>query len=312
MTTSLDTPLSTPLSTVAVVGAAGGVGSATAAALVTGRRVGSLLLLDVAGPALAVVEMDLALLAAGCGSPVQVSSSEGLPAADVVVFAASVPHRDGAARSEFAAENAAILRDVLASLPSSWSGAFLVATNPVDVLATLAHRAIGHSATVLGYVRNDSVRLAQAVAQVTGHPPHQVTAWSLGEHGPGTVPLLDRVTVAGRPLTLTPSQQHAVRALAGTWYDRWQSHRTGRTSMWTTGSGLATLVESWLADEPAPHPVCIPLDPRYELPHAVCLAQPALVGTRRVTPLHWPLTPAQHHAMAKAAATVATEVAEST
>jgi malate dehydrogenase len=289
---------------IAVFGAAGGVGAATAAALVTRGVTDQLILVDRAADLLAVQGMDLRLLAGATGgAPVRTSTTAA--GADVIVMTAGVPHRDGHSRLSLAGDNLAILDELLAALPPGWAGTLMIATNPVDVLVTAARRALPAAATVMGYVRNDSFRLAEAIGAVLGRPAAEVVAWVIGEHGPGMVPLFDRVTVAGVPVALTPPQRDAALRAAVEWYDVWQRYRTGRTSVWTTGHGLADLVAGYLGERPSTQPVCLPVDGRYGIAEPVCLGLPARLGGGRVEVEEWPLAPDQIDQLHRAAAGVA-------
>jgi malate/lactate dehydrogenase len=291
---------------ICVVGGAGGVGASSAAALLALGLPTQLHLMDVAEDLLAVQGMDLTLMAQAAGET-RVSTGRDVAAAaesDLVVMAASMPHRDGAARIYLARDNLAVLRSLLDALPPGWGGTLMIASNPVDVLATAAHRALGESATVLGYVRNDTLRLEQAIADLLGLAAHKVEAWALGEHGPGMVALFDRVRVDGRRVDLSPDQRVRVLAQALKWYDEWQSFGTGRTSMWTTGHGIADLIARYHAAHPSVQPVCVPVDGFAGITELVCLACPVRLGAGRAVPLAWDLSEHERTALRACARTV--------
>jgi L-lactate dehydrogenase len=277
---------------VGIFGGAGAVGSATAAALLTRRIAGHVLLSDIDAGLLAVQQMDLDLLAGPYGARVAAVPAGDLAAADVVVMAAGVPHRDGADRRDFAAANLVVLDALLEVLPLGWPGTLMIASNPVDVLVTAAARRLAGRSRVLGYVANDTLRVAQAIAEVRGCPAADVEVWALGEHGPDLVMMLDRVTVAGRPVVLDEDERSEVRRLSVGWYDRWQRHGTGRTSMWTTGSGVAALVGAYIGARPSLEPVSAPLNGCYGIAGPVALGVPALIGRGRAEVVEWPLPPA--------------------
>ncbi|MFE6054260.1 hypothetical protein ACFQ6N_26205 [Kitasatospora sp. NPDC056446] len=291
---------------VCVVGGAGAVGAATAAALLGGGFRGRLELVDTAGALLAAQVMDLRLV------PSEAATVAAVPlgaagAADVVVLAASVPHRDGAARADFLWENAVILEQVLAALPAHWPGTLVLATNPVDPLCTLAARSLPAGATVLGYTLNDSLRLRRGVALALGVHRHRVSAWAVGEHGPHTVPLFDRVRLDGRPVPLDAAQRDSAAGYAREWYGRWQRLGTGRTSSWASGAGIAALVRAVLADTRTLLPVSAALHGEYGL-SGLSLGVPALVGAGRAEVVEWELTRDQLAGLRTAAGVVAAAV----
>jgi malate/lactate dehydrogenase len=288
-----------------VFGGAGAVGSATAAALITTGVAGDVLLADADEHLLAVRQMDLALLAGTHGARAEAVPAARLAEAEVVVMAAGVAHRDGADRRDFAAANLAVLDMLLDVLPAGWPGALVIASNPVDVLVTAAAGRLGPAARVLGYVANDTLRVAQAIAEVRGCTAAEVDVWALGEHGGDLVLLLDRVAIGGTPVTLTETERAEVRDLASGWYGRWQRHRTGRTSMWTTGSGVARLVAALRGRRMSLEPVSVPLHGRYGVPGPVALGVPTLVGRGRTEPVEWELPRADGDRLRRSADEVA-------
>jgi len=211
---------------VCVYGAAGGVGASAAASLLARRLPQHLHLVDVRQEPLSVLKMDLALLAQAIGGGERISdaiSPERAREADLVIAAASVQHRDGTARAEFAADNLRILDSLLDALPQNWSGTLVVASNPVEVLTTAARERLGGAATVLGYVRNDSLRLAQAIAARLGQPAHRVEAWAAGLHGPGMIGPVGGARLDGKLVQLTEAECRSAVAEAVAWYDTWQT-----------------------------------------------------------------------------------------
>ncbi|MFJ9159847.1 malate dehydrogenase [Streptomyces griseoviridis] len=291
-----------------IVGGAGAVGSATAAALLTQGIAAHLSLVDVNTPLLTAHVMDLRLVRSRRGTvaaaPLPVAAE-----ADLVVLTASVPHRDGMARADFLGSNAAILRETLDVLPSGWGGTLLIATNPVDQLCMLARRVLSPEATVLGYTLNDSLRLAQSIALEIGCHPSKVGAWAIGEHGPHTVPLFDRVTLDGRPLELAESQQKRATDRTKDWYDVWQRLGTGRTSTWASGSGLTALARALLSPTRTLLPASLPLSGEYGLT-GVSLGVPALVGRGGAEIVEWQLTAGQSRALRAAAEAVTGSMTE--
>jgi malate/lactate dehydrogenase len=291
---------------VGVHGAAGAVGAASALALALGgaRR---LVLADADAPALACVQMDLEMLAAALpGLDARVGDLAALAACDVVVACAGAPHRDGAPRSAFLDENAAILTPLAGALehPGAACRALVLVSNPVDALATWLARRLGARVAVLGHTLNDTLRLRVAIARAYGCAPAEVEAWSVGEHGPHAVPLLSRVRVRGAPAALTPAQRARVLHEVGGWYARWQRHASGRTSALATAWGAAALVRALVEGDPRPWPASLPLDGALGV-EGVCLTVPALLGPdAAVGPLAWEVDAGERAAIAAAAAAV--------
>lgn len=289
---------------ICVIGGAGGVGSAVAASLVAESTAGDICLVDTARDALAVQLMDLELLGALSG-PVRVRSGTLDDARDaaIVVMAASVPHRDGASRMAFLHANGALLHTVLDAIGADWSGTVLMATNPVDPLCLLASARLPN-ALILGYTVNDSLRLAQGIAAELGCASYRVSAWALGEHGLHIVPLFERTTVDDEPVMLSAVQQSRALRYAEIWYGRWQGHGTGRTSMWTTGAGIAQLIASFTGPPARLMPASVPLSGEYGIDGS-CVSVPVRLGGWRASVVEWSLRSEQLLALRTAADAIA-------
>lgn len=291
---------------VAVAGAAGGVGSAAAFALALGDHAAELLLLDARRGPLAAQAMDLEQLRGSVREfAVRTAGWEDALAADVLIFAASVPHRDGLSRLDYLRENTRIVLELAAAAQRAGRlPRVVVATNPVDQLCTLLHRRLRcPRGRILGFTANDSLRLRFAIGRRLGVPPARVEAWSLGEHGEHAVPLLDRVRVDGRTVALDEPARAAVRAYTDGWYGRWQACGPGRTSAWMSGQGLAALVGHLAKGRDEPYPASVLLDGEYGCA-GVSLTVPARIGAEGVEVLEWPLAAADADRLRMAAQAV--------
>jgi malate dehydrogenase len=168
--------------------------------------------------------------------------------ADLLVVTAAAPLTVNQSRMVYLEANAAILDPLLELLPAGWGGVLIVVTNPVDPLCTWALSRTGLERTrVLGYTLNDTLRLRTGIAKVLGARLGSVEAWTVGEHGDLSVPLLDRIEVGGRPVTLSDQQRGQVHDFTGGWYVRHVALDSGRSSTWTSGLGVARMVAACAA-----------------------------------------------------------------
>jgi L-lactate dehydrogenase len=298
---------------VGIFGAAGGVGSAAAFALAL-QGVERLVLTDVAGVHLLAQRIDLEALSAMLpGLDVRVGDLDALASCDAVVACAAVPHRDGAPRAAFLAENAEILMpladaiDARGDVPGGRASVpLLLVSNPVDALATVLQRRLGERAHVIGHTLNDTLRLRVAVARARGCDPADVEAWSVGEHGPHAVPLLSRVSVCGQRVALSARERACVLAEIDGWYERWQRLGTGRTTQWSSGWGVAAIVRALLRGDVRPWPVSTRIGGVWGVERDVCLSAPALLGLGRAPRvMAWEIDAAEREAIAHAADAVA-------
>lgn len=290
---------------IAVVGGAGGVGSSIAFNLIHANRPFDVLVIDSRPNMVTSHVMDLQDAAAlGMGSTVRGAELHEASTADVVVLAASVPLRLNVSRTEFLAENAAVVRDLIASL-DGWHGHLIMMTNPTDALGTWALRWSGLAPEhVLGYCVNDSLRLRFGIAEALGISADRVDAWVLGEHGDAGVPVFSRVRVDGEPVSLSTDVRHRAAEYLRTWYVKHVALDSGRASTWSSGWGTASLIDAIFADDVSLMPASIALRGEYGI-DGVNLGMPVRVGRGSTHGVEeWELDSAEQAALVHAATVV--------
>jgi malate dehydrogenase len=110
----------------------------------------------------------------------------------------------------------------------------------------------------------------------------------LGEHGDRAVPIFSRVRVGGEPVSLDVDVRCAATDFVHGWYRRHVALDSGRSSTWTSGAGVASMVAAIVAGSPDPWVASVLLDGEYALSGA--LGVPVLLGPRGVTRvLEWEL-----------------------
>lgn len=106
--------------------------------------------------------------------------------ADLVVICAGAAQKPGESRLDLLQRNANILKSIVEPVVASgFSGIFLVATNPVDIMARvveqLSHfppqRVIGSGTTL------DTARLRYLIGEYFSVDPRSIHAYVIGEHG---------------------------------------------------------------------------------------------------------------------------------
>lgn len=277
---------------IAIVGAAGGIGSSVAYTLALTGTGDELVLVDRREDVVQTHVWDLEQLRTAV-RPFQVRAGSLADAveADVVVFSAAVPPRKDSPRIEFLAENLAIARETGAALGAvpDWPGVLVVASNPVDPLVTELHRTTGIDRhRVLGYTVNDSVRLRYGIAEVLHVQPHRVEAWVLGEHGDHCVPLFHNVQVDGEPVELNPAQRASAQAYLHEWYPRWVRLGVPRTSTWTSGNGIASMVRAIATGGENTWPTSMVLNGEYGIT-GTAVGVPARLDRDGASVLQWQL-----------------------
>lgn len=277
---------------VVIVGGAGLVGSGTAFAVaLTVPGVREIVLVDewVAGAAAHALDMQQ-LGATVRPVDIAVGGPDEVTSADVVVLAASAPRPETPERGGSFERNLAVLSDLVPALQRVPEHAvILLATNPVDPLCTWLQRATGlERGRILGYSTNDSARFRLAVARVLEVAPDRVEGWVLGQHGQLQVPLYSRLRVDGEPMGLSPEQRNQVNDEIFGWFANFQALRSGRSSQWASGQGLAAMVDAIGTDAGSTWPAALVLDGEYDL-HEVAVAVPVQLGTGGATVEQWEL-----------------------
>jgi malate dehydrogenase len=293
---------------VAITGGAGGVGSSVAFNLLLADHPYEVLLADNRPNMVTSHTMDFEQ---GASGSVRAAGPDDLADADLIVAGAAAPLTVNTSRMVYLADNAAVLEELLAELPAGWGGILIVVTNPVDPLCTWALGRAGLARErLLGYTLNDSLRLRTAIAAELGVAPGRVEAWVVGEHGDGSVALFDRVRVDGEPVALdVAARQRALAFLRG-WYSRHVALDSGRSSTWTSGFGVARMVEAIRADSGELWPASVVLTGEYGIDGAA-LGVPVRLGRGGVAALpEWDLGPEEAAALRGGADTVRAAAAE--
>jgi malate dehydrogenase len=285
---------------VVIAGAGGGVGASVAFNLLLGPVVCELVMVDERREMVVSHLMDLEqVLEQGATGTVRAGSAEDIADADVLVLTASAPLTVNQSRMVYLGSNARILAPLLDRVAPGWNGILIVVTNPVDPLCTWAQRRTGlDRRRVLGYTLNDSLRLRTAVAVAVNEPPGRVEAWSIGEHGDLSVPLLDRLTVDGVAVELSERQRSQVLEFVVGWYVRHVALDSGRSSTWTSGLGVARMVAAVTgAGARELWPASVMLAGEYGL-DGVSLSVPVSLGRGGAEQIHeFALTPEQRSAL---------------
>lgn len=106
--------------------------------------------------------------------------------ADVVVICAGAPQLEGESRRDLLQKNYKVFKSIVNPIvESGFSGVFLVASNPVDVMTQVVYELSGFpSGRVLGSGTSlDSARLRHSMSDYFKINPRNVHAYVIGEHG---------------------------------------------------------------------------------------------------------------------------------
>ena len=288
---------------VVIVGGGGGVGASVAFNLLIGGGGFDVVMTDRRPEMVRSHVLDLEqVLEQGAPGTVREGNDDDIPRADILVVTAALPLTVNDSRMVYLDGNARIVTAVVDLLPDDWPGVLLLVTNPVDPLCTIVQRRTRlDRRRILGYTINDSLRLRTGIGRALGVAPGRITAWSIGEHGPLTVPLWDRVQLDGAGVTLDRDQREQVENFVGNWYVRHVALDSGRSSTWTSGLGVARMVSAIANGDARPWTASVVLEGEYGI-SGVSLSVPVSLSPGGVGEIHeWELSAVQDSGIRKAA-----------
>lgn len=123
--------------------------------------------------------------------------------ADLVVITAGAPQKPGETRLDLVNKSLRILATIVKPIVASgFTGIFLVASNPVDILAYATQKLSGFpKSRVIGSGTSlDTGRFQVAIADKFNLAPESVHTYVLGEHGDSEFADLDEATIGNVPL----------------------------------------------------------------------------------------------------------------
>lgn len=166
----------------------GMVGMSYAYALLNQDIVDELVLVDVNKDKAEGEAMDLNHGLAFASSSMKIYAGDYSDAhdADLVVIAAGVGQKPGESRIDLLGRNAAVFKSIITPVvDSGFSGIFLIATNPVDIMSMITLKLSGFSPDkVIGSGTTlDSARLRYLIGEKLKVDPRNVHAYVVGEHG---------------------------------------------------------------------------------------------------------------------------------
>lgn len=160
-----------------------------------------------------VMDLDHGVVYAPSPMSITFGSYEDCKDAAIVVICAGAAQKPGETRLDLVHKNVKIFEAIVGKvMDSGFNGIFLVATNPVDILAYATwkysglpkERVIG-SGTVL-----DSARFRSLLGQDFNTAPTSVHAYIIGEHGDSQLPVWSSANISSIPIA--PKLTHERKA----------------------------------------------------------------------------------------------------
>ncbi|OJU11205.1 MAG: L-lactate dehydrogenase [Clostridiales bacterium 43-6] len=183
----------------------GFVGMSYAYAMLNQNACDELVLIDVDRQKAEGEAMDLnhGLAFSGSHMKIYAGSYEDCKDADIVAISAGVSQKPGESRLDLLQRNTVVFNSIIKPVISSgFSGIFLVATNPVDIMAHITkhlsgferRRVIGTGTTL------DTARLRYLLGDYFKVDPRNVHAYVMGEHGDSEFVPWSQALIATKPV----------------------------------------------------------------------------------------------------------------
>lgn len=208
---------------------------------------------------------------------------EDMKDSDIILISAGIPRKEGMDRLDLAKPNAEIVhnygKQIAKYAPNS---IIIIATNPVDVMTTIALEASGFDKNKVIGIGNhlDSLRLKMILAKHFNINSSEIHTRVIGEHGNHMVPLLSSTTIGGIPLKyFIKATSLDIPKLIN------QLKQTGKTIISRKGAteygpsyAIADLISTIITDSNKILTVSTYLDNEIENVNNVSLGVPAILG----------------------------------
>jgi len=265
---------------VGITGAAGLVGSTTAFYLAIQNLVDEIVLIDINENLLLAHAWDMEQAVMDVSHTRIVNGGyEDLRGCDMVIHCASVNESNTKSRDECLDKNCMIVKSTAEQILKYCPDAIIItAANPVDVLNYAFFHYTGlPRKRLIGFSRNDTLRLKWAISKLEKVPMESIQALSIGEHGFATVPLFSNILINGEQKIYSREMQEQIRDMIVNYFTRYQNLKSGRSSGWTTAVSTVQVCKKIILNDPDPVPCSVILEGEYGLSN-ISLGVPVRLG----------------------------------
>ncbi len=200
---------------ITIIGA-GKVGS-SAAFSILGRRIGDVVLIDVAENVARGEALDMMQAAPAIefdGKIEGTSDYREMRGSELVIVTAGSPRQPGMSRIDLMNNNAKIIRPIVKEIAKyAPECRLMVVTNPVDVMTYVAFKESGFERSRVFGMGNilDTLRFRSYIALELGVSREDIRGLVIGEHGDSMVPLVNFASVSGIPITTLLSEEQIAK-----------------------------------------------------------------------------------------------------
>lgn len=278
--------MSSSPTTIAIVGAAGAVGSTTTYSLLLNSVASTLLLSDPqtdTAKAQAADLEDAIYQSEALKTSIKVAEDPSEAGqADLIVITAGAAQKKGESRTDLVGKNVEVMKKVIEGLkPIREDAVILVVANPVDAMTYFAQEFSGlprsqvfGSGTFL-----DSARLRGILAEKVGVAPTSIEIYVLGEHGTSQFPAWSSANIGGALLDTVVSEDQLDKS-AITEQTKGKAgaiiEEKGTTNF-GIGAVASTICQNILSDQKVIRSVS-----HWQEDLGVCLSLPAVIGRKGI------------------------------
>lgn len=273
-------------SSIAVVGAAGAVGSTTSYSLILNSVASEIILSDPQTEVVRAQAEDLSdaiYQSEAMTTRVRVAKNTSEAGqCDIIIITAGAAQKKGESRTDLVGRNVEIMSKVINGLkPIREDAILLVVANPVDALTYFAQKLSGlpknqvfGSGTFL-----DSARLRGILAEKLDVAPSSIEVYVLGEHGESQFPAWSSANVGGAPLDQVVSQDGLDKSAI----TKQTKRKAGAiiedkgTTNFGIGAVASTICQNILSDQKVIRSVS-----HWREDLGVCLSLPAVIGRQGI------------------------------
>lgn len=196
------------------------VGMSFAYALLNQHACDELVLIDINKQRAEGEAMDLnhGLAFSGTNMKIYAGDYKDCADADIVAICAGVAQKPGESRMDLLQRNTAVFKSIVEPVVASgFSGVFLVATNPVDIMSYVTYRLSGFAKSrIVGTGTTlDTARLRYLLGDYFKVDPRNVHAYVMGEHGDSEFVPWSQALIATRPVMELCVENHGPDYKAG-------------------------------------------------------------------------------------------------
>jgi malate/lactate dehydrogenase len=269
---------------IAIIGAAGTLGSCAAFILVNNKLADEILMIDLFESALTGHWMDLDIVGALQGVKVKKGTYSDMVGTDMVVMTAGAPSGAIKSRSELLPGSLPIIKNAADNINKYAPNAIVIMeTNPVDPLNYGMYLMSSNQdrRRFIGYSINDTLRLRVWSARASGVDASRVSGIVIGEHGGSQVMLFSSLKFDDKPIRFDENTKTTIRQQPGIFLSTSENLVPRRTAGWTSAYGTAIVVEAVKNDSKAIIPCNAVLQGEYGL-HNLSMTVPAVLGKRGI------------------------------